>query len=565
MRHWKQQFVLLMTAVLCISILAGCSGQNTEFALSVCVGGEPEELDPIYAVEPEDQTILTHLYENLMRLSVDVSGENTVVYGAAKSTEQEENSDGTVTWTFQLRSARWSDGQRVTAGDFVYAWQRLADPANASPNTALLSIVAGYDAVQETGDVTQLQVSAEDDSTLVVVLNGKYDWFLTEVCTATATMPLRQDLLQEDSVDGEAPQAEPEESEETDALEGADWWTDLEALVTNGPYQVQTYTAGDSLVLKTNERYHSDGEGPTNLTFRFADTAEEAQALYDVGTVDFIGTIPEDQLASLVEEESRNLIPELGVYSVLFNCQQELLSDQVIRQALGMVIDRNAVAEAAGIAAQPAEGLIPPGVPESEDTDFRTAWGPQLDNETEHYEERCQEAKRLLAEAGYEDGWGLEEWEYLYVESDRNAAVARVLTQTWLDTLNIRITARGVSQEELEAALKEGTYALAGVEIRPVGNDAECYLMQWGSNHPLNFSGYANSAYDTLLSVIAGAEDETARMGCLHDAESLLLEDCAVSPLYTDRTAWALRDNLTGVCRDPRGWFDFTAVAPGNS
>lgn len=69
----------------------------------------------------------------------------------------------------------------VRAGDFVFAWQRLADPANDSPSASLLSVVAGYDAVRETGDVSLLQVTAEDDSTLVVVLNGKFDWFLTEV------------------------------------------------------------------------------------------------------------------------------------------------------------------------------------------------------------------------------------------------------------------------------------------------------------------------------------------------------------------------------------------------
>ena len=82
-----------------------------------------------------------------------------------------------MTWTFKLRKAEWSDGRAVRAGDFVFAWQRLADPANDSPSASLLSVVAGYDAVRETGDVSLLQVTAEDDSTLVVVLNGKFDWF----------------------------------------------------------------------------------------------------------------------------------------------------------------------------------------------------------------------------------------------------------------------------------------------------------------------------------------------------------------------------------------------------
>ena len=108
----------------------------------------------------------------------------------------EENFDGTTTYTFHLRSARWSDGQAVTADDFVYAWQRLANPLTLSPNAELLSAVQGYDAVRAGGDPSKLAVTAKNDSTLEVVLSGKYDWFLTEVCTAPATSPLRQDVIQ---------------------------------------------------------------------------------------------------------------------------------------------------------------------------------------------------------------------------------------------------------------------------------------------------------------------------------------------------------------------------------
>ena len=178
MKNWKRRWALFLAAALLALSLTGCGGSGEGPALSVCVGGAPEELDPIYATETADQTVLVHLYENLMRKTGDGSGGTTVTNGAAKSVSTEEN----------------SDGRAVRAGDFVFAWQRLADPANDSPSASLLSVVAGYDAVRETGDVSLLQVTAEDDSTLVVVLNGKFDWFLTEVCTAPATMPLRQDL-----------------------------------------------------------------------------------------------------------------------------------------------------------------------------------------------------------------------------------------------------------------------------------------------------------------------------------------------------------------------------------
>ena len=556
MKHWKRRLALLLAAALCVSALAGCARGGDAMSLSVCVGGAPEELDPIYATEPADQTILVHLYENLMRKTAGASGA-TVTNGVAKSATSEENTDGTVTWTFQLRGAEWSDGREVLAGDFVYAWQRLADPANDSPFASLLSVVAGYDEVRETGDVSLLQVTAEDDSTLVVVLNGKYDWFLEEVCTAPATMPLRQDLLTGESA---AEETAEDGAEAAEAAEAAPWWSDVAGLVTNGPYQVSGYEAGESLTLETSGTYHSDVSGPGTLTFRFADTAEEGQALYDAGTVDFLGVLPEEQMASLVEAESRALTPELGTWAVVFNCAQDTLMDARVRRALSLVIDRTAAAEAAGVTARAAEGLIPPGVPESDEADFRTSGGDLLDNDPNHRADLQEEARALLTEAGYVSVQDLGELEYLYVDEGSNGAVAQTLVSAWQSALGLRVTARAVTEEELSAALEEGTFSLAGIEIRALGNDAECFLRQWSSTGGENVSWYANSAYDTLLSVIAGAEDETARLGCLHDAEALLLEEGAVAPLYTTVTAWTLRDSLTGLVRDGRGWFSFAGV-----
>lgn len=196
MPRFKRLAALLLPAALCVSMLAGCSKAGEGLSLSVCAGAALETLDPIYAESTGDQTILVHLYENLMRVTADGSGGTAVVPGMAKSVDQEENHDGTVTYTFRLRSAKWSDGQSVKASDFVYAWQRLADPASHSPYAELLSVVSGYDEARAAGDMELLQVSAKNDTTLVVVLNGTYDWFLKEVCTSPATMPLRKDVVQ---------------------------------------------------------------------------------------------------------------------------------------------------------------------------------------------------------------------------------------------------------------------------------------------------------------------------------------------------------------------------------
>lgn len=554
MRCWKRWSAALLALTLCMGLLSGCSQEEARPGLSVCVGADVETLDPIYATAEGDQTILVHLYENLMRVTLDTSGGTTVTGGMAKSYTQERNADGTVTWTFRLRSAKWSDGQAVTANDFVYAWRRLADPASGSPYASILSVVAGYEQVVETGDTSLLQVSAKNDSTLEVVLNGNYDWFLTEVCTSPATLPLRQDVvttLRDAAVERNRAAAEETGQEGTER-----WWSDPAALVTNGAYVPGTYTQGESFTLTENTRYYGSITGPGELNFYFADTAEEASELYRNETVDLVWPLTDEEIERQAEVTP---LTELGTYTVLFNCNQAVFADQQVRQAMVMAIDRNGAAEAAGITARPAEGLVPPGVPGEDGEDFRTD-AVLLDNDPEAYAERCAQARQVLEQAGYDSGSYLGQLEYLYVDTPENAAVAQELARQWSEALRVNVTPVAVSGTELRAALRSGDYTLAGLNLKAVGNDAECFLKQWTSDQGSNVVGYANSAYDTLLSIIAKADDGTARMGCLHDAEVLLLDDAALAPLYTRHTGWALRDTLTGACRDERGWFCLSGV-----
>lgn len=543
----KRLAALLLPAALCAALLSGCARDGEGLALSVCVGAAPESLDPIYAEDAGSQTVLAHLYENLMRVTADSTGKTSVLPGMAKSVDQEEEvKDGavTVTYTFRLRSnARWSDGQPVTAKDFVYAWQRLANPATGSRYADLLSVVKGYQEAREAKDMSLLQVTARNDTTLVVVLNGRYDWFLKEVCTSPAAMPLRQDVVQKLKA----------------AATGKSWWeADAAQLVTNGPYTVAALEEGRLLRLEANERYYADQPGPRSIDFHFAGSAEEAWSLYESRTVDAVWPLPDTRLAELAEDPEWSPVPELATYAVLFNCASEPFSDPTLREAMSLAVDRNALAQAAG--GLPAEGVVPPGVPENEEGDFRSLSAPLLDNSPEGYGERCQRARSLLEEAGYNSGADLGEQEFLYLKSGVNDAVAQLLCRQWQEVLGVRVTPRGMTERPLMSALRGGEYALAGRSLTASANDAECFLTPWTSESPENLIRYENTAYDTLMTIVAGAADGTARMGCLHDSEALLLMNFACAPLYTRGTAWELRETYTGAFRDPRGWFSFAGV-----
>ena len=553
MRKKLRLAALALAGALCLSLAAGCAQQGGGAELSVCVDGGFSNLDPIYAQDISSQTVLVHLYENLMRVTADGSGGATVVNGMAKSVDTKENGDGTVTFTFHLRTAKWSDGQRVKAGDFVYAWRRLVDPASHSPYANLLSVVSGYQEARAEKDPSLLQVSAPSDSVFEVTLNGNFDWFLREVCTSPATMPLRQDVVQRLKESG----AQDTGSGETAAA----WWSDPLALVTNGPYVAEEYAEESLLRLTASEHYDSSQQAPETLTFRFAATAEEGQTLYEQKQVDVIWPLTEERLSELAQDEEWSPIPTLETFSVVYHCAGDPLEDQAIRQALSLAVDRNALAELAGVTATAAEGLIPPGVPENGEQDFRTAGGPLLDNDPELYSQRCDQARAVLSQAGY-SGAGLGELEFLYAEeNDASGAVARELCRQWNEVLEVSVTPKAVTEQELWTALRSGEYTLAGLGLEAAGNDAECFLMDWVTDGYDNIAGYENSAYDTLMSIIARAPDGTARMGCLHDAEALLLEDYAITPLYTTGDAWEMREGLSGICRDARGWFVFSGTS----
>lgn len=554
MNVWKRMAAVLLMLALLAGLAAGCGEQEEALTVSAAIGDGIETLDPIYAVDEEDQTVLAHLYENLLREETDGTGAVTLVGGMAKSWESEENHDGTVTWTFKLRSARWSDGRVVEASDFVYAWRRLANPLSNSPFATLLSVVAGYDEARATGDTTLLQVTAKNATTLEVVLNGNYDWFLTDVCTSVAASPLREDIVivaRDAAVDRNKAR-----EEETGVAGTEKWWTRTEDLVTNGPYVLESYDEREALTLARFDRYHDNETGPRELTFRFVSSAEKAQSLYDEGEVNLIWPMTDEWMETMAGDEAWIPEPELGTYSVLLNNEHPILADALVRQAMTMAIDRNALAQAAGVTARAAEALVPPGVPDDDEhEDFRTCAGALLDNTPETYADRCQQARQLLAEAGYDSGYHLGELEYLYVDTAENAAVAEELARQLLDALNVRVIPAATEEKDLRAALMAGEYVLAGMELKAVANDAEGFLMNWTSDSGSNVIRYENSAYDTLLAIIASAPDGMARLGCLHDAEMLLLGDNALSPLYTRVTAWTLRESLAGLGRDERGWF----------
>ena len=439
----------------------------------------------------------------------------------------------------------------MTAGDFVYAWQRLADPVTNSPSASLLSAVAGYDEVRSSGDVSKLQVSAEGELTFVVTLLGKCDWFLEDVCTDPATMPLRQDNLQTLKEEAIQENLQAEERGETGTR---NWAFDPTRLVTNGPYTASRGEEGE-LILTRSETYVGGVSGPEELRFLFHDSPEAAWETYAAGEADFVSPLPRAEIEAKAESDwAGAALPQTTV--LLFNTQGEVFPDVQARKAFSLAIDRQALSDLTALVSRPAEGLVPYGVPDENGEDFRTQGGDLVGESGT--EEALAEANALLGESGYGSSAVPR---FVYEDTEENAALADALWKAWMKGLKVRLERVPLSADELREALSAGDYDIALTDIRGNALDAESFLDLWRGDSPENVAGYENGAYDTLLKVIRSASDEKARQGCLHDAEALLLDDCPVAPLLFTASAWEAREGLVGILRDGRGFFSFASAA----
>lgn len=541
--------------------------QTQTFTLTACVGQAQNSLDPAKNTSQGGETILLHLFENLLKWVDDGDGFAVLAPGQAESWAVETDYAGNATYTFSLREGlSWSDGQAVTAGDFVYAWQRLADPATKSPHSRLLRMVEGYEQVQSTGDASLLAVSAPDERTFVVTLSGSCAWFLEEVCAGAYTMPVRS---------GQS----------------------AGSAVTNGPYTVKYF--GSSLVEleKSGTYYDRRCVSAQRLRFVTATDTDSDYAAFCGGDTHLLSGLPESALS--VSSDAANWLTgsSTASFAVLFNTLHPPFDSATVRQAFQLAIDPQAVVQAIGsVTNTPAAGLVPAGVsdysprPEKEEQEENVLPDPNAEPAEEEpavrwdfrvhstqlvtqpegadYASSCQRARALMGQAGYAEGGGFPVVEYLYLESDENRAAALALQEMWGQVLGVTVTVRGVSREEYDDALASpageagapAPYQLVGMDFAASRFDAEPYLAMWHSAEESNLTGYHSSAFDILLDSARAAEDALARDAYLHDAEAILLEDAAVIPLYFRGYSYQLSSSLTGLYTAPNGVFFLTGV-----
>ncbi len=536
MKKWKRAAALLLTLCMLLGMLTACGDTEDKQILRVALPTAPATLDPAMIKTDTEKIVVSHLYENLMKLTSDGAGGTTVSNGVARGYQCEDNLDGTQTYTFTLRDGvTWSDGTAVTASDFVYAWQRLADPDTDSPNASLLNMVAGYDRVRSSGDGSYLQVSAPDDRTLEVVLSHRSAYFISQICTAAATMPVRSDVAEKEN-----------------------WSMAIETLRTNGAYHVTAWDESGVITASVPENYYDAKRlGPDELQLRFHDDSAAAEKLLRDGEVDFVLGKSDAGIARKDKDWVANPYPTVGMLVV--NQMAGSTASEAMRVAMSLVIDRNEIVSLMSpLRYFPAEGLVPHGVDGSSGVDFRTGAAALIDNNPDHYETNCKKAKDLIPA---DKSWDNVEIRLAYIEGDTNKAVVDSMVKMWKEQLGLTVTPVAMSASDLTDALQRGDFTMAMVSYQNSLGDADGFLKYWRSG---NYANINNNAYDLLLRISDVSSGIVARDAYLHDAERLLLESGYVMPLWFGSSAYQLDNDLTGLFNDGTGRYFFTSVVKKN-
>ena len=511
---------------------------------TVQLGPNPETLDPALNAAVDGGNTLITIEEPLLIIDEN----NEVQPGQAESYEV---SDDGLPWTFHMRDGlKWSDGSDLTAADFEYSFKRLASPDTAAPYAeTVVGMIDGYqDAIgnpDADGNTTTdpdwdaLNVHAsEDGKTLTVQLSYPCSYF-DKLASFVATSPVQQATVE---ANGDA------------------WCTEPDTYVCNGPYMITEWTPSERIVLSKNPYYVGGWDSSKivsdTITLLLLEDSSASYAAYNSGEAQLVKDVPTDEIPSLTRAEDGGdfyLDEIMGTYYISLNDQEEPFTDVRVRKALSLAIDRDYVANTImqGIYT-PATALVGPGIVDENGYFMDNANGgePYISDD---YEANLEEAKSLLAEAGYPDGEGFPTITYSANDSGYHIPVAEYLQQAWGE-LGITMNIDKVEWSSFIPMRRAGDYDISRNGWSMDYNDPSNMLELFTTNNGNNDGKYANPEFDQVIEDSRVA-DKTAHFEKLHEAEDILMNDAACIPVAYYNDFWLQSPSLKGTWHSPYGYW----------
>ncbi|MEI0594053.1 peptide ABC transporter substrate-binding protein [Brachyspira pilosicoli] len=523
-----QTFFIFLIFLLIIS----CTKETKKIKdeLTVNLGYELQSIDPAINDETYGFIYINHAFEGL--LTKDINGK--IVGG---SSDKWEISEDKLKYTFHIREdAKWSDGKKLTADDFVYSYRRVVDPKTASPIAYLMYYIKNAKDINiGKKQIDTLGVTAIDENTLTIELENPTLYFEDILASGGCYVPVREDIINK---------------------YGDDWTWNSESYIGNGAYKMTERKPDELIAFELNTNYW-DYKNQVAKKINFVLIADEYISLNAVrtGDVDFsINAPPIGEIESLIKENLMAVSDIIGVYYLDLNNKDKTLSDKRVRKALSLAIDRNYIVSNIGhgklIA---AESFVPPvvkGVEKSfreESSNFIIA---------NNYSNNIIEAKKLLAEAGYPNGENFPILE-VKVSSGFYTTVLEAIQEMWKNNLNIDVVVRTEESKITLPFRQSGKYQIARTSWTGDYNDPLTMLQIMTSESDINYSGFSNERYDYLINFATTSTNEKDRMEALKEAEAILFEEMPIIPFIYRTDFLVVNPKLKNYIDDPLGRYRF--------
>lgn len=523
-----QTFFIFLIFLLIIS----CTKETKKIKdeLTVNLGYELQSIDPAINDETYGFIYINHAFEGL--LTKDINGK--IVGG---SSDKWEISEDKLKYTFRIREdAKWSDGKKLTADDFVYSYRRVVDPKTASPIAYLMYYIKNAKDINiGKKPIDTLGVTAIDENTLTIELENPTLYFEDILASGGCYVPVREDIINK---------------------YGDDWTWNSESYIGNGAYKMTERKPDELIAFELNTNYW-DYKNQVAKKINFVLIADEYISLNAVrtGDVDFsINAPPIGEIESLIKENLMAISDIIGVYYLDLNNKDKTLSDKRVRKALSLAIDRNYIVSNIGhgklIA---AESFVPPVVKGLEKSFREESSNFIIAN---NYSNNIIEAKKLLAEAGYPNGENFPILE-VKVSSGFYTTVLEAIQEMWKNNLNIDVVVRTEESKITLPFRQSGKYQIARTSWTGDYNDPLTILQIMTSESDINYSGFSNERYDYLINFATTSTNEKDRMEALKEAEAILFEEMPIIPFIYRTDFLVVNPKLKNYIDDPLGRYRF--------
>ncbi|WP_018146652.1 peptide ABC transporter substrate-binding protein [Henriciella marina] len=480
------------------------------------ISAKVDTLDPHRSSAKWENIVISDMFVGLMTITPD----REVIPGVAQSWETSE--DG-LTWTFNLKETQWSDGEPLTADDFVYAFRRIQNPEIASQYSSLLYIVKNAAAVNA-GELPpeELGVRAIDDYTFEITLEEPAP-YLPGLLTHYTTYPVPEHIVEQY---GEA-------------------WIQADNIEVNGPYKLAYWRTGDQLVTEKNPLYYEADELCFDRVAYFEiEDAAAVERRIEAGDLDINNGFDGGRTEELEAKFPGWVRTTPGLITTYwtFNSSQAPFDDVRVRKALSLALDREFIVDRVLTPGYvPAYSFVPPKM-----SNYETE-RPQVSFVDMSREERLAEARSLLEEAGYGPDNSLT-FEFIHRSTDDNPKAAPVAQANW-NEIAPWVDAQILRQDTkvLYARLRQSDFEVAdGAWVADFDDPVNFLYLLDSETGQQNYGRYSNPEYDALLAEASRTRDLQARAEIFAEAEALMLEDYPITPMWVQVTKNLVDPELTG-------------------